>query len=352
MSRTITQIEHDIDNSVNIKILEYLKDYLAKQLNVAISDIDGELQKIFTEVQGLDKIVSVIPKPLAPSATDPTTANDGDLFFNTTDKWFKYYQGGTWHNLAHLDTTIDAYTKTEADTKFALAEHIYTIASFQNNETNGVHYLIGTKPTGIENLPDGSRVKLDMRAINTLAQTPANIPQDDARVFISLDIPVYVKPNNYMEFGSATNAGESFIKNDYDTKYLVGIFNKNADGTMNILFEKWEPFISGPTWKDITATYQTRRWTKDDVGKVLKITYIYGAVFSGILYSSGIGTANNEYYISATTPNYETLLWSPNYYKHPDLNGKIVQLPQAPRNSSFLETITNKYDITKVEIYE
>lgn len=232
MSRTITQIEHDIDNSVNIKILEYLKDYLAKQLNVAISDIDGELQKIFTEVQGLDKIVSVIPKPLEPAATDPTTSNDGDLFFNTTDKWFKYYQGGTWHNLAHLDTTIDAYTKAEADSKFATKSFDYSDVDSIFTKTSISLSGGGTgrgqniaKPQS-ENAPTGTIIKLKLKDGNTIA---GDMPIDTDGFYYD-GYPVWRTKGsdiaNYSEIKAEIAAGK------------IMVATKQADGSL--VLEPWE----------------------------------------------------------------------------------------------------------------
>lgn len=264
MARTTQQIETDIDNNAIIKLKEYLKDYLVEQLNITVSDVDGELQKIFTAVNGLETIVQTIPKPQEPAATDPTTGNDGDLFFNTTDKWLKYYHNGTWHNLAQLSALVDLtpYAKTaDVNAKFAPksfdysdVDSTFTKISLDLGGGNTGRGQNIAKPTS-ENAPTGTMIKLKLKDGNT-QQTDLPI---DADGFYYNGLPVWRTKGsdiaNYSEIKAEINAG----------KIMVGI--KQEDGSL--VLEPWEntPFTDDTSWKtdkqdnliteDVVITFNT-----------------------------------------------------------------------------------------------
>lgn len=119
MARTTIQIENDIDNSITLKVLEYVKDYLTIIVNSNTEKLNTTLQDIYNHINGLDQVVGHVGKPLAPAATEPTTANEYDWFFDTTTQEFKMFHNGAWQAIAHISSTIDAYTKAESDGKYA-----------------------------------------------------------------------------------------------------------------------------------------------------------------------------------------------------------------------------------------
>lgn len=220
MARTITQIENDIDNAGLIKFKEYIKDYVIKLINKNTADIDGELQKIFTEVQGLDAIVSVIPKPQAPAATDPATANDGDLFFNTTDLFLKYYHTGTWHNLAHLGAVVDLtgyYTKVDADAKF---ETKAAVASIEQTLTQQVA-LKADKTELVE-----KTITIPAKTVNEIRQSGGTWHQYDTLKW----------------YGASPSGSQKREVKAYLNGSLTGIITFNFDGSSSFV-EKYETRI-------------------------------------------------------------------------------------------------------------
>lgn len=118
MARTIAQIEADIKNNVMLTMMEFVKDYFVKLANMNTDKINSLMQDIYNHVNGLDTVVGHLGKPHSPSATPPANPNEYDWYFDTSDSTFKMWHNGAWQIIAHLSSTIDAYTKQEADNRF------------------------------------------------------------------------------------------------------------------------------------------------------------------------------------------------------------------------------------------
>ena len=118
MARTIQQIETDIQNNVTIKLMEYVKDYFAQISNINTDKINELMAAIYSHINGLDVVVGHIGKPHTPSATPPQNPNDYDWYYDTSDNSFKMWHNGAWQVIAHLSSTIDAYTKAESNALF------------------------------------------------------------------------------------------------------------------------------------------------------------------------------------------------------------------------------------------
>lgn len=293
MARTIQQIETDIDNSTIIKIKEYLKDYLVEQLNIVVSDVDDELQKIFTAVNGLENIAQTIPKPQEPAATDPATGNDGDLFFNTTDKWLKYYHNGTWHNLAQLSALVDLtpYAKT-ADVDIELGKkatkvevsvietkvntNITDIATIKTDKadkattytTTQIEAMFEKKSTNLtptvtqqagfiildetnfKSATPNTRFRVDLSELNNLGNPPA----DADRLFIGINGAVMENTAGadvYLKFVTKTNSTDWNIKDNFSTKDLLIEKISNDKYMVQGWVDKTQTFSDDLTWKTI-----------------------------------------------------------------------------------------------------
>lgn len=230
MARTIQQIETDIDNNAIIKIVEYLKDYLVKQLNIVVADVDGELQKVFTEVQGLENIVQTIPEPLEPSATDYTTRpngggdlKDGDMFFNTTDHKLKYWKTDAWHDIASIGAVIDAYTKAEMNTKLDLKADKVDLNDYElksNKLTPTASHQSGyiiLDETDFKDRTVGTIFDVNLSGLDSLG-APA---EDTDRLFIGISGTITISNNVYLKFASKTNPTDTNVKDNFQTHDLI-----------------------------------------------------------------------------------------------------------------------------------
>lgn len=109
MARTIPVIETDIDNSEKLQILEVLKDYVMKVMNVNIDQINANMLELKTRLDGTSNIVGHVGRPLSPSAVDyPTdTTTEFSWYYNTASREFKMLHNGVWETIATLSAAVD-----------------------------------------------------------------------------------------------------------------------------------------------------------------------------------------------------------------------------------------------------
>lgn len=117
---TIPQIESNIDNKVLLEMIEYLQ-LLEQKINNNAKTNNDNFQLIVSAIEGTDRAVAHIGKPLGPLSAAPAHPNNFDWYFNKTDKTFYMFVDGSWVKLTTLEVIIDLsdyYTKTQADNTF------------------------------------------------------------------------------------------------------------------------------------------------------------------------------------------------------------------------------------------